>query len=261
MEKTHIIIILGALSLVASASAIAGHAYVSGLAGYGGAHESLAFKGTDKMIDNLQPNYTVHTNANWLATGKAKKGGLVERLAAGYQFNHYFGLELGATHYANTTIDLTGAGPNNFSVIYPEDGTSNWYSGKYTATGSIKLSTWVVDALAKVTIPLGSKMYAFGKAGVAYVNAKESGSVTTTQSSQLIPNGGQYVKVNNDPHTINQKIHAILPEAAVGLGYKITPNVSAELTGDYVFGSNLYWNARTSVPDLYYVGVGLNYNF
>ena len=266
MEKTHIIIILGALSLVASASAIAGHAYVSGLAGYGGAGEGLAFEGTDKMIDTKQTKFT---NANWLATGKIKKGGLVERLAAGYQFSNswffgkmvYFGLELGATHYANTTIDLTGAGPNNFSVIYPEDGTSNWYSGKYTATGSIKLSTWVVDALAKVTIPLGSKMYAFGKAGVAYVNAKESGSVTTTQSSQLIPNGGQYVKVNNDPHTINQKIHAILPEAAVGLGYKITPNVSAELTGDYVFGSNLYWNARTSVPDLYYVGVGLNYNF
>ncbi len=259
MKKTHIISALGALSLAVSASAIAGHAYVSGLAGYGGAHESLAFKGTDKMIDNLQPNYTVHTNANWLATGKAKKGGLVERLAAGYQFNHYFGLELGATHYANTTIDLTGAGPNSGKVYKNNKPYSKeTYTGKYTANGSVKLSTWVADALAKVTVPFGAtNLYGFAKGGVAYVNVKESGSITTTQSGSTTKSGTHLDKVSSDTATsINQKIHAIRPEAAVGLGYKITPHVSTELTGDYVFGSK-----NKSIPNLYYVGVGLNYNF
>ncbi len=87
--------------------------------------------------------------------------GIGGRLAVGYDFNRYFGLELGGTRYND--IDFVSRYYNSFAISFDT------------------IQTYAIDLLAKGTLPLAhSNVNLFLKAGVAEVFQHFRGSTDSS---------------------------------------------------------------------------------
>lgn len=101
----------------------------------------------------------------------------------------------------------------------------------------LKLSQHAIDLAAKGILPIANNLNAYGKLGIAYL--------TTTAKS------------NNDAvtaATVNKYKWA--PEAAIGVSYDITPNMSVDTSWTHIqpVGKNRPGNID-------FVAVGVGYNF
>lgn len=102
----------------------------------------------------------------------------------------------------------------------------------------LKLSQHAIDLAAKGILPIANNLNAYGKLGVAYVT-------TTTKS-------------NNDAvtaATVNKYKWA--PEAAVGVSYDITPNMSVDTSWTHIQSIG----GKNRPGNIDFVAVGVGYNF
>ncbi len=113
----------------------------------------------------------------------------------GYQFNTYFGLELGYNHFGKVSKEYFGYRTNQF--------------GNYSA-----------DIAVKGILPFKDRWSLFGKLGLAYVNQQEkfSGFTTTPPPSS---------------YTIDSYLGTLSPYAAAGVSYQLSKrfDINAQLHG------------------------------
>jgi OOP family OmpA-OmpF porin len=145
--------------------------------------------------------------------------GLAGRVAIGYQFNQNLAFELGYLQLKNGKYK---------QVAYP------------FPIGTEKLKQNAIDLAAKGILPLSDKFNAYGKLGVAYL------------TSDITFNGKDGIE--NKDYGIAK--HKLAPEAAVGVSYDITPNVSVDTSWTHIqpVGKNRPGNID-------FVAVGIGYHF
>lgn len=198
--------------------------YVTGQIGYANTHMGNKINNTDILNYDVDPAKLGKNLSN---------NGLAGRTAIGYQFNQNFAVEAGYLHLSKSKIDL---GAINSIVKSGAD-----------SQGTLKLQQNVIDIAGKGIIPLNNTINVYGKLGVAYL--------TTNIKATLQTPGEANVTVNlNDSANIVK--HSWAPEAAIGISYGITPNVSldASLTHIQPLGNN-----RPGTID--FAAVGFGYNF
>lgn len=146
--------------------------------------------------------------------------GLAGRIAVGYQFNQNFALELGYLQLKKTSY-------LEHAASYPR-----WM---------YKLNQNAIDLAAKGILPITDNLNAYGKLGVAYLTTDYSATYTDGGVEQL---------------DTNIALHRWAPEAAVGVSYDITPNVSIDTSWTHIqpVGKNL-------PGSIDFVAVGLGYSF
>jgi OOP family OmpA-OmpF porin len=203
---------------VMAANAAAPGVYVTGQVGYADTHmgDKTNISGFNAKDNNLSNN------------------GLAGRLAIGYQFNQNFAVEAGYLQLGQTKAnDLL-----NLPINLPKIGLTD---------SSLKLRQNAIDLVGKGIIPVASNVNVYGKLGVAYVNT----TIEVTAKVTGVPT----VSVNlND--SFNVAKHKWAPEAAVGVSYDITPNVSVDTSWTHI---QPLGNDKPGNID--FVAVGVGYNF
>lgn len=104
---------------------------------------------------------------------------------------------------------------------------------------SVSLKQNVIDLAGKGILPLANNFNVYGKLGVAYVTTKISASSTS----------------ENAGHTQ----HKWAPEAAVGVGYDITPNVTVDTSWTHI--QSVGNSQEKSLGNIDFIAVGVGYNF
>jgi opacity protein-like surface antigen len=177
------------------------------------------------------------TTITTLGLNNKDSRGLMGRIAAGYQFNSFLGVEVGAALFHKLSEDYTTTTPTN-------------------KTGNIKTSLFAIDALIKGTYSF-DKAYVFGGVGAAYVHAKSSSNFDLHN----ISSGQEY------------SFNTIRPKIAVGAGYNIKDNLSVDVEYSRIFGKGelgtISNKADTTIdsvntkflPAINTVAVGLTYKF
>ncbi|EDP45886.1 outer membrane beta-barrel protein [Rickettsiella grylli] len=144
------------------------------------------------------------------------------RVAIGYQFNQNFALETGYFHSMKKHVTLVGKDKAETLI-----------------SDNLGLRQHAIDLVAKSIFPVNTNLNLYGKLGVAYL---------TTDFDKDTFNG----------RPISNMIakHKLAPEAAIGVSYDITPNVSIDSSWTHIqpIGKNRPGNID-------FVALGLGYNF
>ncbi|MES2997782.1 MAG: outer membrane beta-barrel protein [Pseudomonadota bacterium] len=220
------------LSIMAANAADPG-IYITGQLGYAKTH-----LGSKTNIADINNNLPMGSTIN-LDNGATNisNDGFAGRLALGYQFNENFALELGYMQLRPKKVH--GEFINNAIAPVP-----------VTIPGSISLNQNAIDVAAKGIIPIASNFSVYAKLGVAYL--------TTTLKGKLdIPDDLHPTPASIDLNTAaNIAKHKWAPEAAIGVSYDITPNVSIDTSWTHIqpLGKNRPGNID-------FVAVGVGYNF
>lgn len=158
--------------------------------------------------------------------------GLAGRVALGYQFNQNFAVETGYLQLSGSKIDL---------------GSAHIPDTELVTQGTLKLRQSAIDFVGKGIIPISNNVNVYGKLGVAYINTNFEGTATTPGKPTITAD------LNDAAHIAK---HKWAPEAAVGVSYDITPNVSLDTSWTHIqpLGSNKPGNID-------FVAVGVGYNF
>ena len=204
---------------VMTANAAAPGMYVTGQVGYADTH--MGSKLTNDLSNNSLASHKDLSN-----------NGLAGRVALGYQFNQNFAVEAGYLQLSESKVNL-GA------VQIP--------TTHLVAQGTLKLQQNAIDLVGKGIIPLSNNVNVYGKLGVAYISTNFKGTAQTPGIPTITAD-------LND--AVNVAKHKWAPEAAVGVSYDITPNVSLDTSWTHIqpLGSNKPGNID-------FVAVGLGYNF
>jgi OmpA-OmpF porin, OOP family len=175
--------------------------------------------GSKTQISNLASN-------NFSNDKNLSNNGLAGRIALGYQFNQNFAAEAGYLQLGDRKVAISKIG-------VPQQDT-------------LKLQQNAIDLVGKGIIPMGSNLNLYGKIGVAYV--------TSNIDKTTVGSGNTSTAELN--RTANFAKHKWAPEAAVGVSYDITPNVSLDTSWTHIqpLGSN-------KPSNIDFVAVGLGYNF
>lgn len=223
--------LFGASALgVAAANAAAPGVYVTGQLGYAQTHMknktdidtiSAAIPGNDRHI---RPKGGVNNVNN---------NGLAGRLAIGYQFNQNFAVELGYLRLASKKVGLgdTKMGDPIIDVTDP----------------SITLAQNALDFAAKGILPVGNNFNVYGKLGVAYLTSDLHVDGKNDKEQKVSYN------VNDEA---GFKKHQLAPEAAIGVSYDITQNVSIDASWTHIHPIG-----KNSAGNINFASVGLSYNF
>lgn len=154
---------------------------------------------------------------------------LAGRIYVGYQFNPYLAVELGYLQLANTNKKGIDQG----------------------IAAEKKLDQHAVDVLAKASMPIANNLSVYGKLGMAYLttNIRETFNYSTPDHDN-VP-----VTINlNNQFGISKHIWA--PEAAIGINYNITPNISVDTSWTHI---QPLGNKKPGNID--FVALGLGYQF
>jgi OOP family OmpA-OmpF porin len=220
---------VSALSVMAANAAAPGP-YVTGQLGYANTHMGKKTNIAD-LNKHLPDGATLSPNDQ--SVSNLSNNGLAGRLAIGYQFNPNFAVEMG---YLN--LDSKKAS-GSVSVAQ-----------KVVASGSLKLNQNAIDLAAKGILPVANNINVYGKVGVAYLT-------TTLDAKGDIVSKDHTMPVSVDlTGAAGIAKHKWAPEAAVGVSYDLTPNVSVDTSWTHIqpLGSHRPGNID-------FVAVGLGYNF
>jgi OmpA-OmpF porin, OOP family len=193
-----------ALGCAINANAAVDGPYLGVQAGWGDSHNSkgdLGLSGTDINVSGSD--------------------GLAGGVFAGYQFNRNFALELGYTHYHNTSV-------------------SNILPAGYGLNGNVSIKDQALDLVGKGIIPLANCFNLYGELGMAYLDEKVSANVSDGFASG----------------TASESENAVLPTFGIGVSYDITPNVPVSLGWNRI---QKVGNTDLTSKDL--VSLGIAYNF
>lgn len=153
--------------------------------------------------------------------------GLAGRVAIGYQFNQNFALETGYMRIGQKKATLVDVKPKwGKDLIY---------------TGNLSYDQSAIDLVAKGIYPVSTNLNLYGKIGVAYL--------TTSANFD-----------SSDPHfdlmLNNIAKRKFAPEAAVGISYDITSNVSLDTSWTHI-----HTIGRNQPGSINFIAMGLGYNF
>lgn len=151
---------------------------------------------------------------------------LAGRLAIGYQFNPNFAVEAGYLQLDQKKVNIAEANPS---------------------IGTLKLRQNAIDLVGKGIIPVSNNVNVYGKLGVAYISSA---------IDKTVKGGGDPTTTTDLNNSANIARHKWAPEAAVGVSYDITPNVSLDTSWTHIqpLGSKKPGNID-------FVAVGVGYNF
>ncbi|KAF5271492.1 hypothetical protein FQR65_LT05112 [Abscondita terminalis] len=209
-----------------TANAAAPGVYVTGQVGYANTHMGSKTKISDILGPFAENVDSAAINKN------LSNNGLAGRIALGYQFSQNFALEAGYLQLGEGKVNL-GAVHDPHSPAVGE--------------ASLKLQQNAIDLVGKGILPLASNFNLYGKLGVAYVTSDVKGTLQVPGLPTL------NADLNN---RANVAKHKWAPEAAIGVSYDITPNVSVDTSWTHIqpLGNNKPGNID-------FVAVGLGYNF
>jgi OmpA-OmpF porin, OOP family len=145
------------------------------------------------------------------------------RVAVGYQFNQNFALETGYFRAAQKKVTLVSG------------------SVKSPVIGNVTLDQNAIDLLAKGTLSINSALNLYGKLGVAYLTT----DFNTDSGDKRF-----------DPIIQNFAKRKFAPEAAVGVSYDITPNVSLDTSWTHI-----HTLGKNQPGNINFIALGLGYNF
>jgi hypothetical protein len=173
------------------------------------------------------PNKYAFTNVEKTSR---KLGGFAWRVAAGYNFMKYVGVEAAYMRPAQSTYKAN-------------DGQS--YTAKLNYTDN------VTEALVDGYLPVGHIDF-YGKAGVAYISQKVAYSNTYS------------LPVNTPAFNAGLKkgtFHRVAPVLAIGAGYNVTPSVMINAGYNVTLGAPSFKKKSSAVANTGYVGLGVRYTF
>lgn len=151
--------------------------------------------------------------------------GLAGRLAIGYKIIPNIALELGYLQLPQEKANLA------LPKLPPQLVTS--------------LKQDAIDVAAKGILPITSNVNLYGKLGAAYLTTQIQSKTTDTTPSTIDLNS-----------TVGIDKHQWAPEAAIGMGYDITPNVSVDTSFTHI---QTMGNHRPGNID--FLAVGVAYTF
>lgn len=159
-------------------------------------------------------------------TKDLSNNGLAGRAAIGYQFNQNFAVEAGYLQLSGSKINSN----------LKQDGIA----------ANIKLQQNAIDIAGKGILPLANNINVYGKLGVAYITTNLTANATVPGASIAV-DLNDYAKIAK---------HKWAPEAAIGVSYDITPNVSLDASWTHIqpLGNNKPGNID-------FAAVGVGYNF
>jgi len=158
------------------------------------------------------------------------KAGVAGRVAIGYQFNQNFALEAGYFRTAQKKATLVDITPSWIPKGTPK-----------VAIGNLSYDQDAIDFVAKGILPVSTNVNLYGKLGVAYL---------TTDAKFNSSDKGF------DPMLDNIAKRKFAPEAAIGVSYDITPNVSLDTSWTHIHPIG-----RNRPGNINFIAVGLGYNF
>lgn len=155
--------------------------------------------------------------------------GLAGRAAIGYQFNQNFAVEAGYLQLSGSKVNAN-VPKLKVKVFDP----------------NLKLKQNAIDLVGKGILPLANNINVYGKLGVAYITTDFTGN-------GKIPGASVTVDLNE---TASIAKHKWAPEAAIGVSYDITPNVSLDASWTHIqpLGNNKPGNID-------FAALGVGYNF
>ncbi len=230
LKKVLTTAVLGVSALgVMAANAAAPGVYVSGQLGYANTH-----MGPKANINQL----SFDSGKDLISIGGTSlaNNGLAGRLAIGYQFNQNFAVELGYLQLASKKANK----------IFKDGDADD------TISAAMKLNQNAIDLVLKGILPIASNFNVYGKLGAAYL--------TTTATANFDfrdPSHGQAPNITVEANQfIGVAKHKWAPEAAIGVSYDITRNVSIDTSWTHIqpVGKNRPGNID-------FVAVGLGYSF
>lgn len=174
-----------------------------------------------------------------------KNDGVTGRVAVGYDFNKYLGLEAGFGMFSSYNREFTATG-----VGLPGQ--------KVLGNAETKTSLYAADLLAKATLPIDN-FYAFVEGGAAYVHAHYNALNVPFVNKSVHP---VITGVSNEWKSGSNG--SIRPKAGVGVGYKISDNVGVDVSYDRIFATGNNSKTITDkayVPNINTVMLGLTYKF
>lgn len=213
-----------------AANAAAPGVYVSGQLGYAQTNMK-GMTNLNALSKTLEPSFSLTIKDP--SDKNLANNGLAGRLAIGYQFNQNFAVELGYLKLGSRQVNVDATKKDETAPITLQD-------------ASVKLAQNAIDLAAKGILPIGNNFNVYGKVGLAYL------------TSNLSING----KADDKKHSYNINEQAGFekrqwaPEAAIGVSYDITPNVSVDTSWTHIhpIGKNRAGNVN-------FLAVGLSYNF
>jgi OOP family OmpA-OmpF porin len=212
MKKVTLAVAALALSTSISAFAATTGAYV----GLGLGASRLNTPNLDPEISGLSYSYS------------QSRGGLGERIFAGYNFNQYIGAELGLANYAQSKASVSLPG---------------------IASAQVKYNMQALDLVAKAYLPIaqsGFNVYAL--AGAALVNSKVKG----TAQSDII------AEINGSQTVTTRKVRPIV---GVGASYDINRNVTTALEYSHIQGTGNLQTSDKAIPNADMISFNVSYNF
>ncbi|WP_218813311.1 outer membrane beta-barrel protein [Rickettsiella endosymbiont of Dermanyssus gallinae] len=239
---------VSALGVMAANAATPG-VYVSGQLGYANAHMGNKLNIANDINNIVSPfsDDQDTLSVQSLGANKVSDNGLAGRLALGYQFSQNFAVELGY-------MQLHG-GKTNANYAITDTNIDPEYNNTVNVNGKLKLNQNAIDVAAKGILPIASNFNVYGKLGVAYLTTTvEANSISVTDAKNKPANFPIPSSMTLVPGDVAKHIWA--PEAAVGVSYDITPNVSVDTSWTHIqpVGKNRPGNID-------FVAVGLGYHF
>lgn len=236
LKKVITTAVLGVSALgVMAANAATPGVYVSGQLGYANTHMANKLN-LENTIEHILPFHDGKPILHDLSVNRISDNGLAGRLALGYQFNQNFAVELGYLQLRDNKI--------NASYIAGNDQVAVRENAK------LDLNQNAIDLAVKGILPVASNFNVYGKLGVAYLT-----TTATAKSSVFAPDGTKFTpQFTFDLPGVAK--HKVAPEAAIGVSYDITPNVSVDTSWTHIqpVGKNRPGNID-------FVAVGLGYHF
>ncbi len=193
--------------------------YVSGQLGWGWTNTGELFDG---FIYGGKSKHSVHDD------------GLAGRLAAGYNFNKYLGLEIGTSKWSDATSKWTDSDSSMDTI--------------YTTVNERKIKTAAIDLLGKLNYRFDNGFGLFLKGGVAdvFTHRNESYRRYDNKTSDV------YRDKNNSFDNI------WLPEVSVGVSYQLNKRWAVDMAYTKIYSSI---GAAFGMPDNDMATLGLTYNF
>jgi OmpA-OmpF porin, OOP family len=206
---------------LAHATALPG-VYVNAQIGYANTHMSN------------QTNFAKFGSQAFIPFNANKKNlsnnGLAGRIALGYQFNQNFAIEAGYLQLSHN--EVTGV-----TELTPEP----------LLAGKVKLQQHAVDLLAKGIIPINSKFNVYGKLGVAYLTTNINGKFMMPEGQSSTVDLNNYTQIDR---------HTLAPEAAIGISYDLTPQVSLDTSWTHI---QPIGHIKPGNIDFFVMGLGYNF--
>lgn len=207
---------VSALAAMTANAAVPG-VYVTGQLGYANTHMGSKTNLHDQDLDE------------GMKTDKLSNNGLAGRVALGYQFNQNFAVEVGYLQLNSKKLDVT-----------------QHFFDEMEGNASINLNQHAIDLVGKGILPVTQNINVYGKLGVAYL--------TTDLHTKVTEDKHDFIYSLN-PYA-NVAKHKWAPEAAIGVSYDMTPNVSLDASWTHIqpLGNNKPGNVD-------FAALGVSYNF